>query len=128
MLVLLSLHIQIAVNNCSRSGTFTGGLKYLRLKEYIPPFHSYFIVKKKSSFYKFWQWIWPMATSVATQIYSKPEQPKLISSKIFLNKWLLQTFFYLEIRFVPFKMECRVWKRCKHQKCPKKHHFWNMIS
>ena len=29
--VLLSLHIQIPVNSCSSSGTFTGGLKYLRL-------------------------------------------------------------------------------------------------
>ena len=47
-----------------------------------------------------------MATSVVTQIYSKPEEPKPISTKIFLNKWLLQTFVYLEIIFMPFKMAC----------------------
>ena len=28
---LLSLHIQTPVNSCSRSGTFTSGLEYLRL-------------------------------------------------------------------------------------------------
>ena len=64
-----------------------------------------------------------MATSVATQICSGPEEPKPISTKIFLNKWLLQTFVYLEIIFMSFKMACSSWKRCKHQKCPEKHHF-----
>ena len=42
-------------------------------------------------------WIWPMATSVATQIFSRLEGPKPVSTKIFSNKWLLQTFVYLEI-------------------------------
>ena len=31
MYFLLSLHIQTPLNSCSRSGTFTGGLEYLRL-------------------------------------------------------------------------------------------------
>ena len=48
-----------------------------------------------------------MATSVATQICSRPEGPKPISTKTLLNESLLQTFVYLEIRFMPFKMTCR---------------------
>ena len=48
-----------------------------------------------------------METSVATQICTRPEGPTPISTKVFLNKWLLQTFVYLEIRFMPFKMPCR---------------------
>ena len=48
-----------------------------------------------------------MATSFATEICSGPEGPKLISTKIFFKKWLLQILVYLEIKFMPFKMACR---------------------
>ena len=39
------------------------------------------------------------------------KKTKPISTKIFFNKLLLQTFVYIEIRFMPFKMACRSWKR-----------------
>ena len=61
-----------------------------------------------------------MPTSVATQIYSRPEEPKLIPTEILLKKWFLQTFVYLKIRFMLFKMAWRGWKGWKHQKLPKK--------
>ena len=48
-----------------------------------------------------------MATSAATQTCSRAIGPKPILKTIFLNKWLLQTFLYLEIRFTPFKMMCK---------------------
>ena len=44
-----------------------------------------------------------MATSVATHICSRPEGPKPISTKTFLNKWLLHTFVYLELDLCPLK-------------------------
>ena len=59
-----------------------------------------------------------MATVVDTQTCSSLEGPKQIEIKIFLNKWLLQTFVYLEIR-----LKCHgEAERGKASKASEKHH------
>ena len=132
--MLLSLHIQIPVSSCSRPGMITGGLKCLRqlvtefkqlfsyqkdIYSTLPQlFHcskgfrwvitdNKFRLNKNLHFIDFGNGFGQWQLQLPPKFCSRPEGPKQILTKIFFNKWFLQTFAYLEIRFMLFKIAGR---------------------